>query len=122
MIYIVGHTFQFNPRSSSAQSQSISIQERIVNSKRNTNNTKVATHNDNFVRGATYRVSRIAKTNDSGFQYIFTNLHESNAPDINITFTSTSIGDDYIASVSGDAQRLSETRHAINASQGNGES
>ena len=72
-----------------------------------------------FIQGNVYKITRIKKiieNNETKYGYLFTNTTDNSLPDIHIVFNSTSVGDDYIAAMSGKTQQLAEERNSIAAS------
>ena len=116
MIYIVGYTFQYNARPR-IQSTGLSVQERIALSKSNQPIQKNISTDSQFINGHTYKLVRIFRTleenNDVKWHYIFSNLSNTSSPDIDITVSSSTAGDDYIASISGKTKQLEEERKQI---------
>lgn len=115
MIYIVGFTFQFRNQLKPISSSG-SIQEKMALAHNRTNQTRqTSVFDSRFILNDTYKVSRIQKKyeDDTTYvQYLFTNTSRQ-ADDIDIRFPSTTSGDEYIAAISSQTQKLAEEREAI---------
>lgn len=106
MIYIAGHRFTVGAQKIVMRSGSIQEQLAMAKMKQH-----APIENEGFKTGNAYQLLRIKKEELNKYLYIFQDLTSNTI--IEKTFSSTTTGDDFIANVSGDREKLKAAREAI---------
>ena len=128
MIYIIGHTFTFNPHA--AKPQASSIQEQMALNKvqglpGSAPSKAPSMFDDRFIQGNQYRLAKIQKIlkeepRSEAVVYYFANTTNTNANDIDIEFPNTTKGDQYVAMLSGEVDKYKKERQYINEAYSSG--
>lgn len=120
MIYIVGHSFHFNPKP--AVSSSAPLQEQMALNKARASGMPSKPHNpfdQRFTAGHQYKIASIQKVtitpSEYKLKYLFADVTSPHNPDIDILVSDSGKGDEYVASISGAIQQLNAERSAINS-------
>jgi len=116
MIFITGYKLTFNPtpthRSGNSVQQLMAVKEaNMAGPQRATRKSNM--FDGNFISGHQYRVARIQKIFEDKIEnvlYVFADLTNTSNDDIEVKIANTSKGDEYIAAMSGQVEKLKADR------------